>query len=72
MKEAKKITSYINIKLNKSSTLYHGIQVFINMKQYKAEPNNAFKLRFDKSYAIYHDMRSQTGGAISMVLGFTH
>ena len=26
----------------------------------------------DASYAVHHDMKSHTGGAISMVLGVTH
>ena len=37
-------------KINKSATLYHTIQGFIDMKQGKTEHNNDFKLRFDNLY----------------------
>ena len=40
----------INVKINKSATFYHTIRGFINMKQCKAEPKDAFKLHFDNVY----------------------
>ena len=40
----------VNVKLNKSAALYHAIQVFLNMNIGKAEPNGAFKIRFDNVY----------------------
>ena len=46
MKESKKRTDGLDVKLNKSGTLYHTIRGFINMKQGKAEPNDAFKAMF--------------------------
>ena len=46
MQETNKITTALGVKLNKSAILYHTIQVFVNMIQGQAEPNNAFKLRF--------------------------
>ena len=50
IKEAKKITAGIYVKLNKWVNLHHTIRGFINMKQGKAEPNDAFKLCFDNVY----------------------
>ena len=50
MQKIKKINANINVKLKKYASLYHVIQSFLNMKQGKAGPNNAFKLRFDNIY----------------------
>ena len=47
MKEANKITAWLNVKLNKYASLYHTIQGFINMNKVKYEPNNTFKISFD-------------------------
>ena len=50
MKETKKINAVLDVKLNKSSILYHAIWVFANMKQYESCPNGAFKLHFENFY----------------------
>ena len=50
MKESKKITAGINVKLDRSATLYHTIRAFVNMKQGEAEPNYIFNIRFDNIY----------------------
>ena len=50
MWDKNKITAGLDVKLNKSSSLYNAIQVFMNMKQDKTDPNNTFKLRFEKIY----------------------
>ena len=50
MKQSKKITDGINVNLKKSAAFNHTIQGFINMKKIEAEPNDAFKLHYDKVY----------------------
>ena len=50
MQETMKITAGIDVKLNKSTSLCHSIQIFINMRQVKIDPNETFKLRFDNIY----------------------
>ena len=50
MKETKKITAVVNVKLNKSASIYRCMQGFINMRQGEAEPNDTFKLRLDNIY----------------------
>ena len=50
MKEAKKLTAGINVKVNKLAILYHTIRGSINMKQDKAEPNDESKLSIDNVY----------------------
>ena len=39
MKEVKKITSGLNVKLNKSSTVYYNIRGVIEIKKVKAGPH---------------------------------
>ena len=50
IKEANKITAWLDVKLNKQATLYHAIQGLINMNQGKSEPNESFEIRFDNVY----------------------
>ena len=50
MRDTKKTTTGIELKLNKYVSLYHTIKNFMNMKHGKAEPNNVFKLHFDNVY----------------------
>ena len=50
MKGANKITTGLDVNLNKLVTLYHTIWGFINMKQGEAEHNDNSKLRSDKFY----------------------
>ena len=40
----------IGVKINKSVSLYHTIQGFINMKQGESERNNSFKIISDNVY----------------------
>ena len=61
MKKSKKITAGLKVKLNKSATLYHTIRGFIKIKQGKAEPKYAFKIRFDN---VYKPMELDGGGNI--------
>ena len=58
MKESNNITYGLNIKLYKSATLYHVTQGFVDMKQDKSEPNNAFYIRF---YNVYKAMELDGG-----------
>ena len=53
MQEMKDITDGIDVKLNKSASLYHAIQWFINIRQGESDPQNTFKLHF---YNIYETM----------------
>ena len=47
MRDTKKITTGIDVKQNKSTSLYHAIQGFMDMKQGESYLNEAFKSRFD-------------------------
>ena len=47
MWDTNKITICIDAKPNKFAILYHVIQGFMNMRQGKNKPNDAFKLCFD-------------------------
>ena len=58
MKDTKKTTVGISVKLNKSVSLYHCIRRFINLEQRENEPNDNFKLRWDNVY----DTMELTGG----------
>ena len=50
MKETKKITAGLDVKLNKSASLYHCIRYFIKMIQGETEPKITFKFRFNNIY----------------------
>ena len=50
MQETKKITTGLDVKLNKPDSLYHCIRIFINLRQGDNEPNDTFKLRWDNVY----------------------
>ena len=50
MQETKNITTGLEVKLNRSASLYYAIRGSINTKQGKAEPNDAFKISFDNVY----------------------
>ena len=50
MQETKKITTGLNVKLNKSASLYQCIRSFINLRQRENDPNDTFKLRWDNVY----------------------
>ena len=64
MQEINNINTGLDIKLNKSTSLYHAIQDYMNIIQGKTEPNNALKLRFDN---IYESMELSRGGTTSSV-----
>ena len=50
MQETKKITTGIEVKLNKSDRIYHCIRIFIKFRQGKNELKDTFKLRWDNVY----------------------
>ena len=50
MQDTKNNTDGIDVKLNKSSSLYHAIRVFINMRQGETDPNETFNFHFEKIY----------------------
>ena len=50
MQETKKTTAGLDVKLNKSASLYHCIRSFINLQQGENDPNKTFKLRWDNVY----------------------
>ena len=50
MQDTKKITKGIDVKINKSASLYHCIRIFINLWQEENELNDSFKLHFDNVY----------------------
>ena len=50
MKETKKITAGLDVKLNKSASIYHCIRYFIKMIQGETEPKITFKFRFNNIY----------------------
>ena len=50
MHETNKVNTILDVKLNKSSSLYHCIRSFINLRQGENEPNNSFKLSWDYFY----------------------
>ena len=50
MRETKNITTGIDVKLNKTVSMYHCIIYFINMRQRDTDPNNTFKFRFNNIY----------------------
>ena len=59
MQETKKITAGLDVKLNKSASLYHCIRIFTNLLQGGNEPNDTFKLRWKN---IYETMEMAGGG----------
>ena len=61
MKETKNITAGIDVKLNKSASLYLYIIRFIKLQQGENEPNYTFKLHFDNVY----DIMELDGGDLS-------
>ena len=61
MREKKKITAGLDIKLKKFVRLYHVIRGFIPMRQGKTDPKDTFKLRFDN---IYENMKLAGGDNI--------
>ena len=50
MWETKKIIDGLDVEINKSSSLYHAIQGFVNTKQGEANLKDASQLRFDNIY----------------------
>ena len=50
MQDTKKITVGLDVKLNKSSSLYHCIGRYINLQQGENDPNDTFKLRWGNVY----------------------
>ena len=50
MKYTKNITAGLDVKLNKSSILYHCIRSFINVIQGENDPNDTFKVFFRNIY----------------------
>ena len=50
MQKTKNITSGIEVKLNKSTSLYHCIRIFINLRQGENEPIDTFKLLWENIY----------------------
>ena len=50
IQETKKITALINVKINKSDSLYHCIRRFTNLRKGENEPNDTFKLRWGNFY----------------------
>ena len=61
MRETKKITTGLDVKLNNPVSLYHCIICFINMRQRETDPNDIFKLRFGN---IYETMAISSGDNI--------
>ena len=50
IRETNNITTGIDVKINKSASLYHAIRSLMNMKQGKNDHNDTFKLIFNNIY----------------------
>ena len=50
MRDKRKIPAGLEIKFKDSTSLYHAIQGFMNMRQGETDPKDDFKLRFDNIY----------------------
>ena len=60
IQETKKITEVLDVKLNKSASLYHCIVTFIKFWQVENELNNTFKFRWDNVYETMEMARGET------------
>ena len=58
MQDTKNITAGLDVKLNKSASLYNCIRSFINLWQGENDPSDTFKLRWDNVY----ETTNLTGG----------
>ena len=61
MQKTKNITAGLGVKISKSSSLYHCIRIFLNLRQGENDPNDTFKLRWDN---VYETMDLAGGGII--------
>ena len=61
MRETKKTSAGLDVKMKKFDSLYHAIRGFINMIQGKTDPNDSFNLRY---YNIYETIKLSSGDNI--------